>query len=138
MMDVTGLREGERNSVTASIRAEMTTPDMRATRYDARILVVDDESAITELVTTALRFIGYDVQAASSGSETWNNTDSVTHRIVANDGSFDTGNIAPGASSPAMSVSADGARYHCSIHPTMVGVVNNSSGGTPPCTGLYC
>ncbi len=34
-----------------------------------RILVVDDESAITELVSTALRFVGFDVQTASSGLE---------------------------------------------------------------------
>jgi len=32
-----------------------------------RILVIDDEPAITELLTAALRFVGYDVQTASSG-----------------------------------------------------------------------
>ena len=60
------------------------------------------------------------------------NEDSVAHRIVANDGSFDTGNIPPGASSQAMTVSADGARYHCSIHPSMIGVVNSTGGTAPP------
>ena len=34
-----------------------------------KILVVDDESAITELVSTALRFVGFEVQTASSGIE---------------------------------------------------------------------
>ena len=32
----------------------------------------------------------------------WRNTDAATHRIVMNDGSFDSGNIAPGGSSPVM------------------------------------
>jgi two-component system OmpR family response regulator len=32
-----------------------------------RILVVDDESSITELVTTALRFVGFEVLAAATG-----------------------------------------------------------------------
>lgn len=34
-----------------------------------RILVVDDEPAITELVSTALRFVGYDVRSAATGRE---------------------------------------------------------------------
>jgi plastocyanin len=68
----------------------------------------------------------------------WRNNDSTIHRIVANDGSFDTGNIAPGAASNAITLPATGARYHCSLHPTMVGAVNDSGGQTPPCTGLYC
>jgi two-component system, OmpR family, response regulator len=38
-------------------------------RNEARILVVDDEPAITELVTTALRFVGFDVQSAATGRE---------------------------------------------------------------------
>jgi two-component system OmpR family response regulator len=36
---------------------------------EGRILVVDDEAAITELVTTALRFVGFEVQTAASGRE---------------------------------------------------------------------
>jgi plastocyanin len=51
----------------------------------------------------------------------WNNIDSITHRVVLNDGSLDTGNIAPGASSRPMSINTGGGPYHCSIHPSMVG-----------------
>jgi len=50
----------------------------------------------------------------------WHNVDSVTHRVVFNDGELDSGNIAPGAYSPAMGLVAPGP-YHCSIHPPMVG-----------------
>jgi two-component system OmpR family response regulator len=32
-----------------------------------RVLVIDDESSITELLAAALRFVGYDVQTAASG-----------------------------------------------------------------------
>jgi two-component system OmpR family response regulator len=35
----------------------------------ARLLVVDDEPAITDLLATSLRFVGYDVRTAASGSE---------------------------------------------------------------------
>jgi plastocyanin len=75
---------------------------------------------------------------ASGKMVTWVNSDSVMHHIVLNDGSLDTGDIAPGQSSPAMTLLVDGARYHCTIHPSMVGAINASSGTPPPCTGSYC
>src|SRR6266567_545182 len=34
----------------------------------------------------------------------WHNIDSITHRVVLNDGSLDTGNIGPGASSRPMTI----------------------------------
>ena len=68
----------------------------------------------------------------------WRNNDGVTHRIVLNDGSIDTGNISPGGTSGALQLATDGARYHCSIHPGMVGSISASSGAPPPCSGPYC
>ena len=55
----------------------------------------------------------------------WHNIDSITHRVVLNDGSVDTGNLDPGASSGPMTINvpADGDPYHCSIHPVMVGTI---------------
>ncbi len=68
----------------------------------------------------------------------WRNTDNSTHHIVLNDGSLDTGDIAPGATSAVMRLSVNGANYHCTIHPTMVGSINTSTGTPPPCIGAYC
>ena len=53
----------------------------------------------------------------------WRNIDRVTHRVVLNNGSLDTGDLAPGASSQPMSINAGGGPYHCSIHPSMVGTI---------------
>jgi plastocyanin len=53
----------------------------------------------------------------------WRNADRVTHRVVLNNGSLDTGDIAPGASSRPMSINTGGGPYHCSIHPSMVGAI---------------
>jgi plastocyanin len=53
----------------------------------------------------------------------WHNVDSVTHRVVLNNGSLDTGDLRPGASSQAMSINGAAGGYHCSIHPSMVGTV---------------
>jgi plastocyanin len=53
----------------------------------------------------------------------WHNVDGITHRVVLNSGSLDTGDLAPGASSQPMSITTGGGPYHCSIHPTMVGTI---------------
>ena len=68
----------------------------------------------------------------------WHNTDSSMHHIVLNDGSLDTGDIAPGASSAVLRLATNGANYHCTIHPTMVGSINMATGAPPPCQGAYC
>jgi plastocyanin len=78
--------------------------------------------------------------AAASRGQTiaWRNTDGVVHRIVFNDESVDTGNIAPGAASAPIVLPTDGANYHCVLHPGMVGAIASSSGTPPPCEGPYC
>ena len=76
---------------------------------------------------------------ATTGTVAWANRDGAVHRIVANDGTFDTGDIAPGATSRAVTVPAAGSNYHCTIHPTMVGAIGGAQGQPPPpCTGTYC
>ena len=67
------------------------------------------------------------------------NADSVVHRVTLNDGSLDTGNIAPGATSAAVRMPNGGTNYHCSLHPDMIGAVTPQAGGPPPmCEGIYC
>jgi plastocyanin len=68
----------------------------------------------------------------------WHNVDSTTHRLVLNDLSVDTGNLAPGASSQPMTIGAAGGQYHCSIHPEMIGSLNqDTSSEPPPSDGSY-
>jgi plastocyanin len=52
----------------------------------------------------------------------WRNADSITHSLAADNGSFSTGDIAPGATSGPIAMGTAGSlAYHCQIHPTMVG-----------------
>jgi plastocyanin len=53
----------------------------------------------------------------------WRNSDTVTHHVVFDDGSLDTGTLAPGTLSQPFTVSPGTRTYHCSIHPTMVGSI---------------
>ena len=63
----------------------------------------------------------------------------VTHRIVANDGSFDTGDLAAGATSAIVQAPSGGLNYHYSIHPTtMFGAIGGSGGEQPPPCTVYC
>jgi len=57
----------------------------------------------------------------------WHNIDSVTHHVVLNDGSLDTGNLDPGTYSSPIALSAAGRQYHCSIHPVMIGSLNQNT-----------
>ena len=68
----------------------------------------------------------------------WHNVDNITHDVVLNDRSVDTGNLAPGASSQPMTIGGSGGQYHCSIHPVMIGSINQDTQTTPPCEGAYC
>ena len=67
------------------------------------------------------------------------NSDTVVHRVRLNDGTLDSGDIAPGATSTALLMPAAGTNYHCPLHPSMIGAVGPSSGAPPPtCQGEYC
>jgi plastocyanin len=71
----------------------------------------------------------------------WRNVDSVTHHVVLNDRSVDTGDLAPGTSSQPMTIAGtSNGQYHCSIHPEMVGSINQATAVAPPppCVGQYC
>ncbi len=56
---------------------------------------------------------------AKGASVTWTNNDKVTHTATADDGSWDTGNIAPGASKSLTFANAGTFAYHCTVHPMM-------------------
>jgi len=62
--------------------------------------------------------------AISQGmSVTWMNNDSITHTSTGNNGEWDSGSLAPGASFTKTFSSAGTFQYHCAIHPGMVGTV---------------
>jgi plastocyanin len=56
-------------------------------------------------------------------SVTWTNNDSVTHTVTADDNSFSSGDLAPGATYSFTFTKAGTFPYHCSIHPNMTASV---------------
>jgi plastocyanin len=73
----------------------------------------------------------FTISLADGGEVQWGNNDrgsgygssGTTHTVVADDESFNSGNIAPGATFTHTFVGAGTVAYHCSIHPTMQGTI---------------
>jgi plastocyanin len=67
----------------------------------------------------------------------WHNVDTITHHVVFDDRSVDTGDLRAGASSQPQTIPAAGGPYHCSIHPVMVGTVTRDTSASPPPSNGY-
>jgi len=75
---------------------------------------------------------------AAGQSVVFKNNDTVVHHIMLDDGTGQTADINPGATSTTLSIGSN-LSYHCTIHPGMVGGFNGSTGEPPPdCTYQYC
>ena len=59
----------------------------------------------------------------SGTTVTWTNNDQTTHTVTADDGSFDSGNIAPGGKFTHTFNATGTIAYHCSIHSSMTAKV---------------
>jgi plastocyanin len=60
----------------------------------------------------------------------WKNNDTIGHTATQDGGGFDTGMIPSGGTSKAITITDPTAlKYHCSVHPGMVGSLNGSTGG---------
>jgi plastocyanin len=78
--------------------------------------------------SAAVSIQGFAFQTASltisvGETVTWTNHDSVSHTVTADDGSFTSDPIAPGASYQHTFTTAGSFAYHCSIHPSMKATV---------------
>ncbi|HEX2066107.1 MAG TPA: cupredoxin family copper-binding protein, partial [Candidatus Thermoplasmatota archaeon] len=57
----------------------------------------------------------------AGGRVVWTNQDGAMHTVTADDGSFDSGTLAQGATFRHTFAAAGTLDYHCSIHPSMQG-----------------
>ena len=63
------------------------------------------------------------LSVAAGTTVTWTNSDTAPHTATADDGSFDSSSIAPGASFSQAFDTAGTFAYHCSIHPNMTATI---------------
>jgi MYXO-CTERM domain-containing protein len=81
------------------------------------------------------------IRITAGSTVTWTNATAPTHTATSDTGAWNTGNIAPGSSSSAVSFPTAGTfTYHCAIHPSMTGSVIVSAAApaptSPPVRGL--
>ncbi|KAG0328848.1 hypothetical protein BGZ99_004336 [Dissophora globulifera] len=57
----------------------------------------------------------------------WTNSDTTAHTVTTDTTGFDSGNINPGATFSHTFATAATVKYHCSIHPFMLGTVDASA-----------
>jgi plastocyanin len=63
------------------------------------------------------------LQVSVTTTVTWINDDNMVHTVTADDGKFDSGDIAPGGQFTHAFGSAGTFNYHCIHHSGMVGVI---------------
>jgi plastocyanin len=63
------------------------------------------------------------ISVTAGTTVTWTNNDAMTHTVTADDASFDSGNMAQGATYSHKFTTAGTVAYHCKIHPTMTASV---------------
>lgn len=93
-----------------------TTPTSAPATADVVITIVGMNGANSYSPNPATVKVGQTVA--------WRNADNAAHTSTANGGAFNTGTIAPGATSTPITMTAAGAfPYLCVIHPSMTGTL---------------
>jgi plastocyanin len=69
---------------------------------------------------------GAPITVKAGATVTVKNADGETHTLAADDGSFDTGNIAAGASATFVAPMAGTFPFHCNVHANMHGTLTVS------------
>ena len=93
-------------------------------------------STITVSIVSAVGNTAYQpnpVRANSGDTVVFRNNDATMHHIVMDDGSADLGDLGPGATSKGFTLrNTSAARFHCMVHSSMVGAINEAAAPPPP------
>ena len=104
--------------IASAACSSSSSPMMPSNSSGTPVSIVSGASSLTTTVYSPNPIV-----LAVGGTATWKNNDSVTHTATANDGTWSSGSIAPGASFSRTFPAAGSFPYRCTIHPGMVGTV---------------
>jgi plastocyanin len=91
-------------------------------RADAPKVQQEPATAAGDTVSiSGFAFQPADLQVTSATEVTWTNDDPEPHTVTADDGSFDSGPVDPGATFSTVVDSTGAVTYFCQIHPAMKG-----------------
>jgi len=89
----------------------------------ALVLAAPASAATSAVQIKSTGFAPATVSINQNDSVKWTNTDTKNHQVVANNGSFVSGILAPGKSFTHTFKSGGTFRYHDGLHPTLTGTV---------------
>ena len=99
-----------------------------------RVLAADGRVVITDASSDAMQW-GFDpvsVTIPAGAAVVWHNGGSQVHTVTADDKSFDSPDLKPGADFQQKFPAPGDYAYHCTPHPWMKAVVHVTGGSTPP------
>ena len=85
--------------------------------------IVDREHGARAVAIKDFSFQPASISVAVGSTVTWTNNDTTGHTVTADDGSFDSGTVAPGATFSHTFDTAGTFTYHCNIHPSMTATI---------------
>jgi plastocyanin len=88
-------------------------------------------TAATAVTIMNFAFSPASISVPVGSTVTWTNQDSTAHTVTADDGSFDSGSLAPGATFSQAFDTPGTFAYHCNIHSSMHGTVTVVAAATP-------
>jgi len=89
----------------------------------ALVLAAPASAATSAVQIKSTGFAPANVSINQNDAVRWTNTDTKNHQVVANNGSFASGILAPGKSYTHTFTSGGTIRYHDGLHPTLKGTV---------------
>ena len=104
----------------ATATSAPSTPDGTGTPDGGATSTPDNGTTVT---IDNFAFSPTTLTVSAGTTVTWVNNDTAAHTVTADDGSFDSGNIAPGESFTHTFDTAGSFSYHCTYHPNMVATI---------------
>lgn len=115
---------GEGADTTTTVSEETTT----TTAAPSTTTTMAEAPTETSVSIANFSFDPGQITVEAGTKVTWTNDDSVPHTVTADDGSFESGTLQPGASYSHTFESAATVAFHCDIHPSMTGTVEVTGG----------
>jgi len=110
-------------TATPTTEAPATTTTSESASTTTSESATTSTTVVDQVTIINLAFDPASITVNAGDTVTWVNEDTTAHTIVADDGSFDSGSVAPGESFRFTFAAAGTVPYHCGIHPSMTGTV---------------
>jgi plastocyanin len=90
---------------------------------DKYLVSVPQQTVNVSIASSSVGYSPANITVVSGTKVIWTNNDSIAHTVTSNNSVFDSGTIQPGGTFSYTFNSVGTFNYHCTIHPSMTGMV---------------